>query len=61
MDNTNKEKDWFLRPMVPEDYDKVHKLWVGIKGFGIRSIDDSRELPSRGMRLGMFISGSDLE
>lgn len=37
------DEDWILRPMVPEDYDKVHKLWTNIKGFGIRSIDDSRE------------------
>lgn len=35
--------DFKLRPMLHEDYDNVHKLWMGIKGFGIRSIDDSRE------------------
>ncbi len=29
--------------MQPEDYDEVHALWMGISGFGIRSIDDSRE------------------
>ena len=29
--------------MVIEDYDMVHKLWMSIRGFGIRSIDDSRE------------------
>lgn len=32
-----------IRVMVPEDYDQVYKLWMTIKGFGIRSIDDSRE------------------
>ena len=32
-----------IRPMVIEDYDMVHKLWMSIRGFGIRSIDDSRE------------------
>lgn len=32
-----------IRAMVPEDYDKVSKLWMSIKGFAIRSIDDSRE------------------
>lgn len=26
-----------------EDYDEVYALWKKIKGFGIRSIDDSRE------------------
>lgn len=31
------------RIMTPEDYDKVYALWMTIKGFGIRSIDDSRE------------------
>lgn len=29
--------------MVPGDYDKVYALWKSIKGFGIRSVDDSRE------------------
>ena len=32
-----------IRPMEPDDYDMVHKLWLNIRGFGIRSIDDSRE------------------
>lgn len=32
-----------IRAMIPEDYDKVYALWKTIKGFGIRSIDDSRE------------------
>ena len=25
------------------DYEAVHALWMSIHGFGIRSIDDSRE------------------
>ncbi len=29
--------------MKKEDYDGVHSLWMSIKGFSIRSIDDSRE------------------
>lgn len=29
--------------MTIEDYDEVHALWMTIQGFGIRSIDDSRE------------------
>lgn len=29
--------------MKIEDYDQVSVLWSGIKGFGIRSMDDSRE------------------
>ncbi len=32
-----------LRVMKTEDYDKVYALWQKISGFGIRSIDDSRE------------------
>ncbi|MCD8084558.1 MAG: GNAT family N-acetyltransferase [Clostridiales bacterium] len=32
-----------IREMVLADYDKVYQLWSGIEGFGIRSIDDSRE------------------
>lgn len=26
-----------------EDYDGLYRLWMSIKGFGIRSIDDSRQ------------------
>lgn len=32
-----------IRIMVPEDYDQVYALWKNIEGFGIRSIDDSKE------------------
>ena len=32
-----------IRPMTIEDYPSVRKLWVAIRGFGIRAIDDSRE------------------
>ena len=32
-----------LRVMTIEDYDQVYALWRQIRGFGIRSIDDSRE------------------
>ena len=30
-------------PMTPADYDDVHALWLTIRGFGIRALDDSRE------------------
>ncbi len=30
-------------PMRPEDYDDVRSLWITIRGFGIRALDDSRE------------------
>ena len=32
-----------VRVMKIEDYDQIYSLWSKIKGFGIRSIDDSRE------------------
>lgn len=32
-----------VRTMTIEDYDGVRALWMTIKGFGIRSIDDSKE------------------
>lgn len=31
-----------VRAMTIEDYEGVHALWMTIKGFAIRSIDDSR-------------------
>lgn len=36
-------EDFLLSAMKIEDYDDVYKLWMTIKGFAIRSIDDSRE------------------
>ena len=32
-----------VRAMTPAGYDQVHDLWMRIKGFAIRSIDDSKE------------------
>ncbi|ECL9136538.1 GNAT family N-acetyltransferase [Campylobacter jejuni] len=32
-----------IRAMQKSDYEVVYKLWCEIKGFGIRSIDDSKE------------------
>lgn len=39
-----------IRQMKIEDYDKVHNLWMEIHGFGIRSIDDSKEGVERFIR-----------
>ena len=39
-----------IREMTIEDYDQVYALWMKIKGFGIRSIDDSREGIERFLR-----------
>ena len=32
-----------IREMKIEDYDQVYALWMTVKGFAMRSIDDSRE------------------
>ena len=32
-----------IRQMTMNDYAEVYKLWRGIRGFGIRTIDDSKE------------------
>lgn len=32
-----------IRAMTIADYEQVHDLWMKIKGFAMRSIDDSRE------------------
>lgn len=31
-----------IRAMTIEDYEGVHNLWMKIKGFGVRSLDDSK-------------------
>lgn len=36
-------KTFTIRAMTIEDYDGLYALWMTIHGFGIRSIDDSRE------------------
>ena len=40
---TEKQERYMVRVMKIEDYDQIYTLWSKIKGFGIRSIDDSRE------------------
>ena len=32
-----------ILPMTEQDYDAVRALWLTIRGFGIRALDDSRE------------------
>ena len=39
-----------IRTMTIEDYEQVKALWMTIKGFAIRSIDDSREGVERFLR-----------
>lgn len=40
----------FVREMTIEDFEQVHSLWMRIKGFAIRSIDDSKEGIERFLR-----------
>ena len=35
--------EYSIRVMTEADYDEVYRLWMSIRGFGIRSLDDSRE------------------
>jgi ribosomal protein S18 acetylase RimI-like enzyme len=44
------ELSYEVRKMTVDDYDEVHTLWMGIRGFGIRSIDDSSEGVARFLR-----------
>ena len=39
-----------ILPMQEEDYDEVHALWMTIRGFGIRALDDSKEDITRFIR-----------
>lgn len=39
-----------LRVMTIEDYEEVYALWKQIHGFGLRSVDDSREGIERFLR-----------
>ena len=36
-------QEFTIRPMTIDDYEEVFALWTHIQGFGIRTIDDSRE------------------
>lgn len=38
------------RPMKIEDYEEIYRLWLKIKGFAIRAIDDSKEGIERFLR-----------
>ena len=44
------EKKYTIRAMTIEDYRGLHDLWMTIHGFGIRSIDDSKEGVERSLK-----------
>lgn len=39
-----------VRTMTIDDYENIYELWKGIRGFGIRSVDDSYEGVERFLR-----------
>lgn len=43
-------KNYAVREMTIEDYDGLYALWMTIRGFGLRSLDDSREGVERFLR-----------
>lgn len=45
-----KQQQAVIRVMTMDDYEEVYALWMSIHGFGIRSIDDSREGVERFIR-----------
>ena len=45
-----------IRAMEETDYEQVYSLWMSIKGFGIRSMDDSKEGVIRFLRRNPGIS-----
>lgn len=50
-----------VRQMKIEDYDQVYALWRKIRGFGIRSVDDSKEGVARFLRRNPDTSVVDVE
>lgn len=44
------EHNIIIRAMKQDDYKEVHRLWMEIHGFGIRSLDDSKEGVERFIR-----------
>ena len=50
-----------VRAMTMDDYDDVYALWMSIHGFGIRSVDDSREGIERFIKRNPGLSAVDVE
>ena len=53
---TEEQMEYQIRTMEIEDYPKVYALWMSIRHFGMRSIDDSREGVERFLRRNPGIS-----
>ena len=50
-----------VRTMTIDDYDEVYALWMSIHGFGIRTMDDSREGIERFLKRNPTTSAVDIE
>ena len=50
-----------VRTMTIDDYDEVYALWMSIHGFGIRTMDDSREGIGRFLKRNPTTSAVDIE
>ena len=51
-------KKYEIKPMTIDDYEGLHALWMTIHGFGIRSIDDSKEGVKRFLKRNPDISAA---
>ena len=49
-ENNMNDTNLTIRPMTIDDFEQVHSLWMEIHGFGIRSVDDSKEGVERFIR-----------
>ena len=49
-ENNINDTNLTIRPMTIDDFEQVHSLWMEIHGFGIRSVDDSKEGVERFIR-----------
>ena len=50
-----------VRVMTADDYDEVYALWNSIHGFGIRTMDDSKESIARFLKRNPTTSAVDVE
>ena len=50
-----------VRTMTTDDYEDVYALWMSIHGFGIRTMDDSREGIERFLKRNPTTSAVDIE
>ena len=59
--NRKMREDMQVRVMTIEDYPQVYALWMSIHGFGIRTVDDSREGVEKFLKRNPATSGVAVE